>query len=230
MSISDDKTSILDEIDESKSELEAFRLKTNEGIAIRSRIKWMEFGEKPSKFFLNLEKQNSINKEIRQLSTENGDILDRQSDILKEVFNFYSNLYAEKETNEINLELILNYPDIPKLSPQMSSLLEGPLSVDEVYSTLKLMKNNKSPGQDGFTVEFYRYFWEDIKYFLVKSLNYAYFSGQLSNSQKMGIITLIPKGHKPRQLLKNWRQISLLNVVYKLASSCIADSRAFFNT
>jgi hypothetical protein len=33
----------------------------------------------------------------------------------------------------------------------------------------------------------------------------------------------IPKGDKPRQFMKNWRQISLLNTVYKLASSCIAE-------
>ena len=73
-----------------KFELEAFRLKQNEEIAMRSRIKWMEFGEKPSKFFLNLEKQNKVNKEIRKLSTENGDIISEQKAIIKEVFNFYS--------------------------------------------------------------------------------------------------------------------------------------------
>jgi hypothetical protein len=33
----------------------------------------------------------------------------------------------------------------------------------------------------------------------------------------------IPKGDKPRKFMKNWRQISLLNTVYKLVSSCIAD-------
>ena len=38
-----------------------------------------------------------------------------------------------------------------------------------------------------------------------------------------GIITLIPKGNKSRHLLKNWRPISLLNVIYKLASGCIAN-------
>ena len=41
--------------------------------------------------------------------------------------------------------------------------------------------------------------------------------------KKQGIITCIPKGDKPRQFMKNWRQISLLNTVYKLASSCIAE-------
>ena len=39
----------------------------------------------------------------------------------------------------------------------------------------------------------------------------------------MGIITLIPKGNKSRDELKNWRPISLLNVIYKLASGCIAN-------
>ena len=38
-----------------------------------------------------------------------------------------------------------------------------------------------------------------------------------------GIITCIPTGDKPRQFMKKWRPISLLNTVYKLASSCIAE-------
>ena len=41
--------------------------------------------------------------------------------------------------------------------------------------------------------------------------------------KKRGIITCIPKGDKPRQYMKNWRPISLLNTTYKLASSCIAE-------
>ena len=32
----------------------------------------------------------------------------------------------------------------------------------------------------------------------------------------------VPKEGKDKQFLKNWRPITLLNTVYKLASSCIA--------
>ena len=45
----------------------------------------------------------------------------------------------------------------------------------------------------------------------------------MSITQKQGIITCISKGDKPKQYMKNWQPISLLNNIYKLASSCIAE-------
>ena len=72
-------------------------------------------------------------------------------------------------------------------------------------------------------LNFFRFFWQYLKTFMIRSLNFAYFTGELSQSQKLGIIILIPKGNKPRHLLKNWRPISLLNVIYKIASGCIAN-------
>lgn len=39
----------------------------------------------------------------------------------------------------------------------------------------------------------------------------------------LGIMTCLPKAEKQKQFLKNWRPISLLNVVYKVASGCIAN-------
>ena len=47
--------------------------------------------------------------------------------------------------------------------------------------------------------------------------------GELSSTQKEGVIICIPKGNKDKQLLKNWRPISLLNVVCKIGSACIAN-------
>ena len=42
-------------------------------------------------------------------------------------------------------------------------------------------------------------------------------------TQRQGIITCIPKGDKDRKELKNWRPISLLNIIYKLTTTCIAN-------
>ena len=54
-------------------------------------------------------------------------------------------------------------------------------------------------------------------------MNEAFRDGELSATQKQGIITCITKGDKNRTLIENWRPISLLNVVYKIGSSCIAN-------
>ena len=85
------------------------------------------------------------------------------------------------------------------------------------------MANNKSPGSDGYPIEFYKMFWNQIGNILVKSLNFSFNNGQLSDSQRRGIISLIPKEGKDELLLKNWRPISLLNVDYKIATKVIAN-------
>ena len=75
-------------------------------------------------------------------------------------------------------------------------------------------------------------FWKKIGQFIVRSVNYGFsqgelsitgFSkGELSITQREGIITCISKENKPQQFVKNYRPISLLNCVYKIASGVIA--------
>ena len=47
--------------------------------------------------------------------------------------------------------------------------------------------------------------------------------GKLPQTLRTCVITCLPKQNKSREYLKNWRPISLLNVVYKIASSSIAN-------
>ena len=84
------------------------------------------------------------------------------------------------------------------------------------------MKNNKSPGNDGFTKEVYVCIFRDLGSILVKTLNYSYDQSELSSSQKQAVITLIEKKDKDKRYIKNWRPISLLNVDLKIASKALA--------
>ena len=85
------------------------------------------------------------------------------------------------------------------------------------------MNNQKSPGSDGITVEFYKLFWNDVKEFYINSINHSFHTGPLTDLQKQSIITLIPKQNKDITSLENWRPISLLNVDYKIATKVIAN-------
>ena len=57
---------------------------------------------------------------------------------------------------------------------------------------------------------------------MIRTINYAFYCSQISVTQSQGVITCIPKEGKDKQYLKNWRPITLLNTMYKIASSCIA--------
>ena len=60
------------------------------------------------------------------------------------------------------LEKFLTNKNIKKLDPEDKNSCEGEIKESEAKIVLKNMKNNKTPGTDGFPVEFYKFFWNDI--------------------------------------------------------------------
>ena len=83
------------------------------------------------------------------------------------------------------------------------------------------MKKNKSPGLDGFPVEFYLTFWLELKGLFLDCIRYTEVTGELSESQNQGVITLIPKPNKDSLLPDSYRPITLLNADYKIISKII---------
>ena len=79
------------------------------------------------------------------------------------------------------------------------------------------MENNKSPGNDGLTKEFYITFCNEVKGPLLLAIEKAYLVKQLSTSQ------FNPKKGRDKRCVQNWRPISLLNVDLKLISKALAE-------
>ena len=104
-----------------------------------------------------------------------------------------------------------------------SAQCEGMVSESELYSALKSMDNDKSPGNDGLSKEFYDTFWDELKQPLIASLHKSFLMGELSHSQKQAVIRLIEKKDRDKRFIKNWRPISLLNVDAKLISKALAN-------
>ena len=112
--------------------------------------------------------------------------------------------------------------DIPQLNVEEQESLEKDLTIEELKDALTSFADNKSPGEDGFTKEFYEAFFDLLGKDLLNSYNEAFNKGLLSVSQKRGTITLIPKGDENMSYLKNWLPISLLNIDYKILSKALA--------
>ena len=64
------------------------------------------------------------------------------------------------------------------------------------------MPNNKSPGNDDLTKEFFEVFWEDLITSLISIFSSVFNKGKLSNSQKQAVIRLIEKKIRINDLFK----------------------------
>ena len=65
------------------------------------------------------------------------------------------------------------------------------------------MQNNKSPGNDGLSKEFYEIFWDDIKVSFLLSVKQSYTSKILSVSQRQAVIKLIEKKGRDKRFIEN---------------------------
>ena len=208
-------------------QLKELREKKVKGIIVRAKSKWKVEGEKSSRYFCNLEKRNYVDKTIQKLTGDDGTEIDNLPDIISEQKQYYEKLYSSKNTKieEIHKNNFMqnDNPFIQKLNDGERDAMEQDISIAECHKALKNMNNGRSPGIDGYTTEFYKFFWSDLKYFIVRSFNYSFTNQCMSVSQRRGLITCLPKEGKDKSLLKNWRPISLLNVDYKIASACIAN-------
>ena len=69
------------------------------------------------------------------------------------------------------------------------------ISLDEISKVIKILKPNKSPGEDGIISEFYQLYWQDIRneFFEVVEKKFK-FEYTLSTLQYKGVLTLLHKG------------------------------------
>lgn len=61
--------------------------------------------------------------------------------------------------------------DLPSVSPNDSQTLDAPLTVTEIKEAIHSMNSGKSPGPDGYPVEFYKRFSNQLAPLLLEMFN-----------------------------------------------------------
>lgn len=211
------------EIQTIEQKLEKQYMSKTKGAQIRSRIKWFEEGEKNTKFFLGLEKVRQAKKSINSIKDKEGKIQKDSDKIISVIREFYCDLYTSTDTD---IESVKNYIKETKIDHKLtytdSLSLEGKITIKECEESLYKMNLNRAPGYDGLGVEFYRTFWNEIKHLMINTFNHCYEKGEMSNTQKLGVISLIHKKDNPQEIA-NYRPITLLNIDTKLMAYTIAQ-------
>ena len=144
--------------EKAKEELEKIYDYITESIILRSKATFYEEGEKPSKYFLSLEKSNRIKSSLRKLkwSEQSNEVKNDPKCIMTELKKFYSELCTPRSLKtDTKCMDYLHSLNLPKLSNNDRQSCEGKLTLQECWEALTSMKNCEIPGNDSLTKEFY---------------------------------------------------------------------------
>ena len=117
----------------------------------------------PQNFLRSLERQNMKNQTIFELYTDDNKskYSSNPMNILKSAKKIMK-LYTKWTSTAATTEFVCKIPNRKKISNEHFNLCEAELSLDEIIKSINSETNNKPPGNDGLTAEFYRHFSNEL--------------------------------------------------------------------
>jgi hypothetical protein len=142
--------------------------------------------------------------------------------VLAAARSYYAFLYSEKESRRDQgclddyLQTLRDRP----VDAALSDAAEAPFTLEDVTKAVRSLKPNKACGPDCLPPELYHYHSTTLAPILLRVFNEIHSAGTLTDTMRMGEITLLYK-KKAREDIRNYRPITLLNSDYKILSAII---------
>ena len=108
--------------------------------------------DKPlARLIKNKREKNQINK----IGNEKGEVAIDSAEKQRIIRDYYGQLYGNKMDNLEEMDRFLDKFNIPRLSQEEIGIMNNPITSTEIEPVIKNLPQNKSPGPDSFTGEFY---------------------------------------------------------------------------
>lgn len=189
----------------------------------KSKLHWLDIGDQNNKTYHRAITSRQAQNMIREIRCVNGNLVNSHTEIKQEAESFFSEFLNRipenfQGTNEEELEGLLNY----RCSDEECRLLEEEVTAEEVRKVLFAMPNNKSPGPDGYPVEFFKTTWSVIAQDFIIAVQSVFRFGFLPKGVNSTILALVPKKLDSLEM-RDYRLIACCNVLYKVVSKIVAN-------
>ncbi|GJV80214.1 RNA-directed DNA polymerase, eukaryota [Tanacetum coccineum] len=182
----------------------------------KAKIQWAIEGDENSKFFHGIINRKRANLAIKGVMVD-GEWVDDPCRVKEEFRLHFANRFRAPAANRCKL----NYTFPNRLSSDQLDMLESPISRDEVRNAVWGCGENKSPGPDGFTFEFFQKFWDTLGSDFCAAVEWFFDHSSFSRGCNSSFIALIPKNHDPK-FVNDYRPISLIGSLYKVVTKILA--------
>ena len=216
-----DNDDIFKNLTQVKADLRVKAIADAEKTIFCSKCNYAKEGEKCSSYFFSLEKRRNLEKNMKSVILDSGKTTCSQKRILNEQTKFYKELYCRDSDVSFHLSPDRGerrITDIDRIN------CDSDFKPDEFFDAAMTLKSEKVPGLDGLTIEFYRKFWKHISVFLIEMYQFSYENGELPNTVKQGLISLLSKPNRDPRYIRNKRPLTLLQNDYKILAKAI-DNR-----
>jgi hypothetical protein len=185
----------------------------------RSRINWLKEGDRNTKFFHKKATWRKKKNRIDRLQRQDGSMTENNGEMEGMATEFFKELYTADQ--HVQPRAILDLVQ-PQITHHMNEGLCAAFSDDEISNALFQIGPLKAPGKDGFPARFYQRHWGVFKDDIIAAIKEFFLSGKMPEGINDTIIVLIPKKKNP-VCLRDFRPISLCNVIYKMISKCLVN-------
>ncbi|XP_057248356.1 uncharacterized protein LOC104890473 [Beta vulgaris subsp. vulgaris] len=195
----------------------------------RSKDKFVQIGDLPTKFFYNKMRQKQRATYIYLLRIADDQWTEDGPTIVNTILHHFKDAYgpsqvplASAQVQDEAIDLVLRDLNLPHLSPSQQQQLIRPFSKDEVHEAMFGIGQGKSPGMDGSTAEFFKHHWVALGNEVFQAVNHFFTTGFILHEWNQTLIVLLPKGQNPEDVTQ-FRPISLCNTIYKCVSKCLVN-------
>lgn len=187
----------------------------------KSRAIWLTQGDKNTKFFANVIKSNWNHNKILSICNSSGVHIEDQLGIQQVAVDYFQDFLGTSPCTYPSHDELKNFVS-KRISSAQAAALSGPILDAEILAVLQSTKKNKSPGPDGFNVNFFLHCWDTIGHDFTEAIHSFFNCGHLPSGVNSTAIALIQKIVNP-SYMSNFRPISCCNTIYKCIVKILAN-------
>ncbi|GAU10142.1 hypothetical protein TSUD_420060, partial [Trifolium subterraneum] len=184
----------------------------------RAKTHWLQCGDLNTKFFhASATSRHKINR-ITSLLDSSDSLVTNNIGLCEVARDYFVDIFQKQ--NSI-IDPVVNLIN-PSITLDDNTMLTAPFVIEEFKEATFSMKPDKCPGPDGFNPGFFQHFWPTCGQEIFQQCCSWLATGAFPPTLNMTNIALIPKGDS-QVSMKDWRPISLCNVLYKLVAKVLAN-------